>query len=60
VDFELCFLNFDLLDVGPLDFDLFLEADEVAEKTKVVFSEIHATRIERSLLTSEVIEDLLC
>ena len=43
MDFELCFLNFDLLDVGPLDFDLFLEAYEVAEETKVVLSEVHAT-----------------
>ncbi len=43
MDFELCFLKFDLLDVGPLDFDLFLEAYEVAEETKVVLSEVHAT-----------------
>jgi len=43
VDFEFYFLKFDLLDVGPLDFDLFLEAYEVAEETKVVLSEVHAT-----------------
>jgi hypothetical protein len=45
VHFDFVGLPFDLLDVNPKYFNLFLESNQVSEKAEVVLSKVHAARV---------------
>ena len=60
MDFDCILFAFNLLNISPENFNLFLESNYVAEKTKVVFCKIHTSGIHKAFFAGEIVVNLLC